>query len=168
MVRFQLDGKSAFCNTEDQGSVIAPLLLTQKEPQPATLQELIDEWHACDPFVCAFLQPDSLICVQIDRFPNLDCKFCEPIHWSRIEVLLPIFDDVQGVSVTWHNFHVLASVLHLGPVPQSGHHISTLYSSLSMFTADDGIKPHQIYMNEDVAQASYLLWLAPVISLRTN
>ena len=36
-------------STEDQGSVIAPLLLTQKEQQPATLQELIDEWHACDP-----------------------------------------------------------------------------------------------------------------------
>ena len=155
-------------STEDQGSVIAPLLLTQKEQQPATLQELIDEWHACDPFVCAFLKPNSLICVQIDRFPSLDCKFCVPIHWSRIEALLPVFDDIQGVSVIWHNFHVLASVLHLGPVPQSGHYISILHSSLSMFTADDGVKTHQIYMNEDIAQASYMLWLALTTCLQTK
>ena len=96
MVRFQLDGGSAFCNLQriKALSVLGPLLLTQKEPQPATLQELIDEWPAWDPFVCAFLQPNSLICVQFDRFPSLDCKFCEPIHWSRAEVLLPIFDDV--------------------------------------------------------------------------
>ena len=106
-------------STEDQGSVIAPLLLQSREPQKASLQELIDKWH------------------QIDRFPSLDCKFCEPIYWDRAEVLIPIFDEAQGFSVTWHSFHVLASVLHLGPVPQSGYYVSTLHSSLSLLTADD-------------------------------
>ena len=155
-------------STEDQGSVIAPLLLSQRESQKATLQELIDEWHQCAPYVCAFMQFNCLICVQIDRFPSLDCKFCEPIYWSRAEVMLPIFDDAHGFSVTWHDFHVLASVLHIGPVPQSGHYVSILYSPLSLLTTDDGIKPRQTFMNEDIARESYMLWLAPTNRLQNR
>ena len=148
------------------GSVIAPLLLQCGEPQKATLQDLINEWHLSDPYVCVFLQPHSLICGQIDRFPSLDCKFCEPIYWSRAEVLLPIFDATHGFSVTWHNFHVLASVLHLGPLPQSGHGVSTLHSSLSLLTADDGARPRQTFMSEDIASECYMLWLAPATQLQ--
>ena len=56
-------------------------------------------------------------------------------------MLSPIFDEAQSFSVIWHNFHVLASVLYLGPVPQSGHYISTMSSSLSLLIADDDEKP---------------------------
>ena len=81
-----------------------------------SLQELIDEWHQNASYVYVFFHPNNLIYVQIDRFPNLDYVFCESIYWNRIEMLILIFDEAQGFSVTWHNFHILANILHLGPV----------------------------------------------------
>ena len=95
---------------EDQGKVLIPIFLNCS--QKSSLQDLIDNWHLNDPFVYAFVQANDMICIQVNRFPSLDSKFCEPIYGSRIEVLVPIFDAAQGFEVTWHSYRVTASVLH--------------------------------------------------------
>lgn len=129
-------------STEDQSTVLAPLLLQCREPQKAFLQELIDEWHQSDPYVCGF--------------PNSDCKFYKPIFWNRIKVLIPLYDEAQGFSVTWHNFHTLASVLHLDPKPQSDYSSLTMNSLLNLLIADNDEKPNQIFMHEDIVRENYL------------
>ena len=149
---------------EDHGKVLAPILLSCS--QKSSLQDLIDDWRLNDPFVCIFVQTNDMICIQVNRFPSLDSKFCEPIYGSRTEVLVPIFDAAQGFEVTWHSYRVTASVLHKGEVPTSGHYVSAMYTSLGVLLADDDNPPYQTRMHEMIASECYLLWLTPTTALQ--
>ena len=58
---------------EDQGKVLVPILLSCS--QKSNLQDLIDDWHLNDPFVCAFVQANDITYIQVNRFPILITNF---------------------------------------------------------------------------------------------
>lgn len=92
--------KCLLTTIEDQGLLQIPLVLRSIQPQKCRLQSLVDEWFDQQLFTCALVQPHSQLCLQVDRYPALGIRFCEPVLWDRTEVLLPVFDHHTGLEAS--------------------------------------------------------------------
>ena len=116
-------------NTEDSGSLAAPIILRALPEADTTLQQVLHLWHRQEPFLNALRSQSQFVCLQLERYPALCVRHAHAISWEHNRISLPVFDGVSHCSVTWHDFQVIAAILHTGAEPTSGHYRAVLFNS---------------------------------------
>ena len=137
--------------------------MREEKPVGCTLQELVHMWHSQPPYCLGLAGSATTVCLQINRFPALGIRSKTLISWNRQHVLMPCFMHTSGRTVTWIEYQVVATALHRGHEPTTGHYQCLLRTGGGRFLCDDDrvpiSVPHVTAMEEDI----YVVWLT-----RTN
>ena len=144
----------------DQGAIYAPILFRCPDQKTCYLQDLIYQWHRQSPHTAALTCEHPMVCLQIERFPDLHHKNEILIDFPRIEVLFPILAIARGQQVQWTQFRIATLTLHLGPIPDTGHYQGFLLTNGDIWMTDDDRLPWKSRLNEELKQNCYLFWLA--------
>ena len=116
-------------------------------------------WHRQEPFLHALRSQSSFVCLQLERYPALHVRHDHAVSWEH--ALLPVFDGMNHSSVTWHEFQVIAGIIHKGSMPTSGHYQAVLFNSGSGLLCDDNRPPSRLVRDPTFYKEVYMLWLAP-------
>lgn len=77
----------------------------------------------------ALRSTSSWICLQLERYPDLFHRHDCSITWPRNQESLPVCNGLNNRSVTWHEFQILAGVVHRGTTPDAGRYQAVLFNS---------------------------------------
>ena len=109
-------------------------------------------------FVNGLRLPNCWVCIQFERYPALHRCHDHTMIWEWNSIPLPIFNHC---SVTWHEYQILAEVLHMVATSTEGYYQVVLFNSGSGLLYNDitiGTGPW-ILQNYKII---YILWLAPL------
>ena len=148
-------------STEDSGSLAAPIVLRALPEADTTLQNVVHLWHRQEPFLNALRSQSPFVCLQLERYPALSVRHHHAITWEHNRLALPVFDGMSHYLVTWHEFQVIAAVLHTGMEPTSGHYRAVLFNSGSGLQCDDNRPCQRLVRDRTFYEEVYMLWLAP-------
>ena len=145
----------------DRGAIYAPILFRCPDQKACRLQDLIYLWHQQAPHTVALTCAHPMVCLQIERFLDLNHKNEILIDLPRTEVMLPVFAASSGLQVQWAQFRIVWMTLHLGPIPDAGHYQGCLLTSGDVWMSDDDRLPWKSRLHEERKQNCYLFWLTP-------
>ena len=148
-------------STEDSGSLAAPIVLRALPEVNTTLQKVLQLWHRQEPFLNALRSQSPYVCLQLERYPALRVRHEHAVSWEHNRISMPVFDGMSHSSVTWHEFQVIAGILHTGTEPTSGHYRAVLFNSGSGLQCDDNRPCQRLVRDRTFYQEVYMLWLAP-------
>ena len=112
-------------------------------------------------FLNALRSQSQFVCLQLERYPTLCVRHAQAISWEHNRISLPVFDGASHCSVTWHDFQVIAAVLHTGVEPTSGHYRAVLFNSGSGLQCEDNRPCQRLVRDRTFYEEVYMLWLAP-------
>ena len=142
---------------QDTGSVLGALTLgyLQQQKKSLHLQDLVNQWHA-QWVIHALTKPAKVVAVQLGRFLGLR-KVHTPVTISD-KVRLPVFHD-SSISVQWHVYRVIASILHKGPRPNEGHYQTLCLDRSDVWLCDDASDPVLLSEADLTNSGHYVLWM---------
>ena len=122
---------------QDTGSGALTSGYLPQQKKSLHLQDLVNQWHA-QWVINALTKPAKVVAAQLGRFLGLR-KVHTPVTISD-KVRLPVFHD-SSISVQWHVYRVIASILHKGPRPNEGHYQTLCLDRSDVWLCDDASDP---------------------------
>ena len=133
-----------------------PLYLPIPAGPTFNLQSCVQLWHDQGALQALSSAPGDLVTVALCRYVGED-KIQSRMSQCR-QVSLPFHG---GDRITWHNYTIVAGVLHVGDTAQSGHYQAFYYEGGQMVLTDDAAPPFAADREARAlaVQGSYLLFL---------
>lgn len=105
------------------------------------LLDSIRLWHRQKPFVNALRAQNHFVCIQLERYPALNNRHDDEMI---CQVLMPVFDGLSHCSLTWHEFQMIAGIIHKGSSPTEGHYQAVLFNSGCGLLCNDNQPPGRL------------------------
>ena len=149
----------------DEGTCSQPLLLHMPAPPPGLdsqlqVQSLIDFWSGAQESIHALLHAPNILMLQLDRFHNRlgrVHKRQDAVEVNR-EIMVPFFAD-HRLYIELAHYRLVATIMHHGSHPRTGHYTAYLLSEGQLWSCDDNrsAQPAQDF-SDSHAKGCYVLF----------